>query len=135
MPRNDDNDFVFLTSDEINQFIDEWTSLAATLRSEFDERGAAIIEKRAREFQAWIGAKRDDLVSVNTASDASGFSADHLRRQLGLGDLKNAGERRRPRLRRGDLRPKGFQRLARSKSQSYDAIADARALKEIRRGG
>ena len=131
---NDESHFVFLTSNEIEDFVKQWTSLAATLRAEFDERGAAITEKRARELQEWIAAKRDDTISVNEASAVSGFSTDHLRRQLGSGDLKNAGERGRPRIRRGEVRPKGFQRLARSNTKSYDPVADVRALEEIRRG-
>src|SRR5689334_9564722 len=101
-PADDDNRFVFLTSDEIDEFVKEWTSLAAALRSEFDERGAAITEKRARELQEWIAAKRDETISVNEASAVSGFSTDHLRRQLGSGDLKNAGDRGKSRIRRGD---------------------------------
>jgi hypothetical protein len=128
------NEFVFVTTQEIEELLNRWRSLASALRDELDERGAAIIERRARELAEWFAAKGDEPVSVAEASEATGYTQDHLRRQLGSGELKNAGERGRPRIRRGEVQPKGFQRLARSKSQSYDPIADVRALNEIRRG-
>ena len=131
---NSETEFVFVTTQEIEDLLSGWRSVAGVLRDEADERGAAIIERRARELADWFAAKGNETVSVADASEATRYSPDHLRRQLSSGDLKNVGERGRPRIRRSDLQPKRFQRLARSKSQSYDPIADVRALKEIRRG-
>ena len=131
---NDENHFVFVTTEEIGEFLAGWRKLAATLRDELDERAAAGIERRARELEDWITAKGNEVVSVALASEATGYSPDHLRRQLSTGELRNAGERGNPRLRRSDLRPKGARRLAGVKRESYDPIADARSLKEIRRG-
>jgi hypothetical protein len=131
---NADTGFVFLTRHEIDEFLKRWRSLAGLLRDELDERGAAIIERRACELENWVATKGNESVSVADASDATGYSPDHLRRQLSSGELQNAGERGKLRVRRADLRPKGGQRLARAKAETYDPIADVRALREIRRG-
>jgi hypothetical protein len=130
---HDDRAFVFLATEEIEGFLKGWRSLATTLRTEFDERGAAVIERRAHELENWIAAKSEDAVSVADASDATGYSPDHIRRQLSSGNLPNVGEPGRPRIRRGDLRPKRGRKLAASAAESYDVAADVRALR-IRRG-
>jgi hypothetical protein len=130
---NSDCQYVFLSTGEIDELLAGWRARACALRDELDERGAALLERRAHELEAWFATKRSESVSVAEASDATGYSEDHLRRQLSSGELRNAGERGRPRLRRGDLRPKGGRRLARGKSASYDLGADARSL-GIRRG-
>src|SRR6478609_4213440 len=133
MPRaNENNHFLFLTEEEIGRFLTGWRELAATLREELDERGSALTEKRARELEEWLATKRGESVSIAEASDATGYSTDHLRRQLGTGELQNAGERGKPRVRRGDLRPKGGRRLAPAKGESYDPNADVRSLRNRR---
>jgi hypothetical protein len=132
MPRRgriNEGEFVFVTAHEIDELVKRWRSLASVVRDELDERGAAIVERRTRELEELFMAKGNESVSAADASEATGYSQDHLRRQLGSG----AGERGRPRMRRGDLPPKGFRRLARSRSQSYDPIADVRALKKMAR--
>ena len=96
MPQpSNDGEFVFLTTGEIDELLTGWRQRAGILRDELDERGANIIEKRARELEEWFATKSNESVSVAEASDATGYSQDHLRRQLSSGELRNAGEPRK----------------------------------------
>lgn len=128
-----DDAFVFLSFAEVRAFLSERRVEANILRSNFDDRGAALTEKFAAELESFVQARADDSVTVNEASVATGFSTDHIRRRLSTGDLTNVGVAQRPAIRRGDLHPKRKKTLARESAGSYDVAADVRALR-IRRG-
>ena len=121
-----DDAFVFFSFAEVRAFLSERRAEADILRRYLDDRGAALAEKFAIELE--------DAVTVNDAAQATGFSADHIRRRLSNGELNNVGNPGKPAIRRGDLRPKRKKTLARENADSYDVAADVRALR-IRRGG
>jgi hypothetical protein len=131
--RTSDVAWVFLTTAEIRGFLDERRSEAATLRRNYDERGAALIERVLGEIDSFLQVKAEEPIAVGDAATATGFSADHLRRQVSSGELKNLGVPNKPAVRRGDLRPKRKKTLASEKTDSYDVGADVLALR-IRRG-
>jgi len=132
MFKNNEVQYLFITKEEVERFVADWRRLANTLRSEFDERGASLIEKRAQEVESWFSSMAEDEITIGVASQATGYSADHLRRTIGSGELANAGVRGKPRVRRGDLRPKRIP-IATKDRTKYDVTADVRALR-VRRG-
>jgi hypothetical protein len=128
-----EDSYVFVTSAECDTFLSNWRGLAQTLRQEGDERGAALIDRRAAELDAWLHDQAGAAASVQTAAAATGYSEDHLRRQITRGEVPNVGVKHKPAIRRGDLRPKHARSLAPPGKQSYNANADIRLL-QIRRG-
>ena len=128
-----ENTYVFLTIGEVRAFVAQRRADAETLRRYCDERGAALAEAFTAELESFLRVKAEETVSVGDAAHATGFSADHLRRQLSTGELHNAGIPQKPAIRRSDLRPKRNKPLARENVESYDVAADVRALR-IRRG-
>ena len=128
MTKNGHEMYVFLTTAEIASFVASLHAEAATLRPYLDERGAALTEKLAAEFQFFLDSKAAEALTVAEAARATGFSEDHLRRQLSAGALPNAGVPRRPAITRGALRPKGKKSLAAGDPASYDVDSDVRSL-------
>ena len=125
--------YVFITTAEVHVFLSSWRERAGVLRSEGDERGATLIERRANEVEAWLRGKADAALTPRSASEATGYSEDHIRRQLSHGELRNVGGKGKPLVRRGDLRPKRPSTLVETNTDAYDVDADVRSL-QIRRG-
>src|SRR5437879_2720075 len=65
--------------------------------------GAAILRRVADELEAWIERREGELLDLTSASAASGYSPDQLRRYLDDGRLSNYGRPGSPKIRRGDL--------------------------------
>lgn len=63
------------------------------------------------------------LLTLGEASAESGYSVDHLQRLVSSGDLPNAGEKGRPRIRRADLPKKA---VAKSTSRNVSSSGIAR---------
>jgi hypothetical protein len=65
--------------------------------------GAALVDDVLADFAAVTGAEANELLNLQEAARESGYSADHLGRQLRDGRISNAGRPNAPRIRRGDL--------------------------------
>ena len=80
-----------------------WLSTAETLEGAFDERGAALYRRHAAELQEALREAADEVLTLSEASSESGYSESRLRHLIADGTIPQAGERGRPRVRRGDL--------------------------------
>lgn len=79
-------------------------SLAATLRDLAGDSSAARAYEKAAELAeaAWREFQGQEL-SLQQASEESGYSVDHLQRLVAEQRIPNAGRKGKPRVRRGDL--------------------------------
>lgn len=80
-----------------------WTT-AAFLRDEMqDDTRSAALRWAAGTVEEAMRADGEGLLTVREAAAVSGASVGTVRRAVASGALENAGERYRPRVRRGDL--------------------------------
>lgn len=101
---------------------DEFARLAAHVD------GARIVDEFVADLQALENENADQLLSLNRASELSGYSAEHLARLIRAGTLPNAGRRNKPLIRLRDLPRKPKSKLDKTLNIAYDPIADARDL-------
>ena len=87
----------------LNSLAECWLSTAETLEGAFDERGAALYRRHAAELQEALREAADEVLTLSEASSESGYSESRLRHLIADGTIPQAGERGRPRVRRGDL--------------------------------
>lgn len=80
-----------------------WRKKAELFRQHGHEATARAYELCSSELEAALGAKEGELLDLQEAAKASGYSPDHLGRLLREGKIPNAGRRHAPRIRRGDL--------------------------------
>jgi hypothetical protein len=81
----------------------EWRSRLDLLRWHGAEQVARTVEALAEELERALQAQEDELLTLNEAAAASGFSSGHLGRDVRAGRIPNAGRPNAPRIRRGDL--------------------------------
>lgn len=87
----------------LRRLSDEWREEAEMLRRRGADAQATALESAADDLeQAWK-AWRQELLTVEQAASASGYSEAHIRRLLREGKIPNAGEEHHPRVRRADL--------------------------------
>jgi hypothetical protein len=106
----------------------KWRLVATDLRRWGGAVPAEAIERCAAELQEAIEAEQSRLLTLDEAAVISGYSRDHLGRQVSTGRIPNAGRRHAPRIRIADLPKKAGKILALPKSAQYDPAADARDL-------
>ena len=85
-------------------FIGRWSGVAAQLKrysSLVD--GAALLAEVLSDVETLFRTEASQELTIGEAADVSGYSTDHIARQLRQGALQNVGARHRPRVRRGDL--------------------------------
>src|SRR4051812_16015514 len=88
----------------VEELIRRWREEAETIRRRYSADGlAALSETHARELELALRAPLDAELTISEAAAQSGYSRPHLRRLLDTGVLPNAGRRRAPRIRLGDL--------------------------------
>ena len=105
-----------------------WRVLAEMLRANGADQAARATEARADELEAALGLRDDSPMTLAQAAAASGYSADHLGREIREGRLRNVGRKGAPRIRRADLPRKLPARLAAHRTAPYDPAANARSL-------
>ncbi len=105
-----------------------WCDRAAQLRRWGAEGPARAFEEAAAELEAALRAAADEALTLAEAAAESGYSERRLRELIHDGELPQAGQRGRPRVRRADLPRKSGRRSA----GAYDPVADAREL--LRKG-
>lgn len=81
-----------------------WRNRAAALRRWAAAEGAAIaLESAANELDEALRRNAGGLLTLAAAATESGYSVDHLGREISRGKIPNAGRRNAPRVRRSDL--------------------------------
>lgn len=101
----------------------EWEADADHLDSLGAHEAAATSRRRAQELREALRSADDEELTLSEAAKASGYSARRIRELIASGAIPNAGEKGRPRIRRGDL-PRKRARPA----GGFDADAEARAV-------
>jgi len=92
------------TGSTIQALIHRWHVEAETLENRYkDERGAFLVGRMARELEDALREHSNEPLTLEQASIESGYSADHIGRQLRDGKLPNVGRLHSPRVRRCDL--------------------------------
>lgn len=115
--------------------VERWKDRAHTLRDYGAQEDAAQLwERAAAEMETAIALFAEEDLSLTESGRETGFSADHLGREVRTGRIENVGRKNAPRIRRGDLPYKagGLRaRLApdhvrqRSRAQIARSIVDA----------
>jgi hypothetical protein len=103
-----------------------WRERAAMLRKYGAEQAAKTAEMLADELEASCRAADDVPLTLAQAAATSGYSKDHLARQIREGRIPNAGRPHAPRIRAANLPRKA--RVATARAGTYDPTADARSL-------
>lgn len=94
--------------DYLGLLAEEWEDEARQLRDRYgDERGAKLCETHAAELRTRIRRHLDEPLTLKEAAAESGYSVSHLQHLVAAGEVPNAGEKGRPRIRRGDVPMKG----------------------------
>ena len=88
---------------ELESLAAGWLEEAETLERYRDERGAAICRMHASELTDAVARQESDLLTLAGASQASGYTADHLRHLIAEGTIPNGGRKGSPRIFRRDL--------------------------------
>jgi len=104
-----------------------WRQRAEDLRRYGALPSAVPFDVAADELEAALHAAEDALLTLEQAAHESGFSADHLGREVRESRIPNAGRPGAPRIRRADL-PRKAARVATPATTSYDPVADAEFL-------
>jgi hypothetical protein len=112
-----------------NELVDRWRAR----REEWSKfgafvDGAAVAEEILADIAMLADYQTYLPVDIATASQVSGYSADHLRRLISQGKLRNAGRKGAPKVFISDL-PRRIQRVAPASEKSYDPATDARFLR------
>ena len=81
-----------------------WAAEASDLEVRYhDDRGASLFRLCAAELLEAIREAEARVLTLTEASEASGYTSDHLRRLIADGTIPNAGRRGKPLVRRSDL--------------------------------
>lgn len=80
-----------------------WRERATFLRRYGADASAKTLEEVAGELESLAASDGEQLLTLTDAARLSGYSADHLGRELRAGRLPNAGRRNAPKIRRADL--------------------------------
>jgi|SRR5579862_881933 len=113
-----------------SELVAAWRDRAELLRRHGAIEAAATTETLADELEVAIPVENDELLTLAQAAETSGYSEDHLGREIREGRLPNAGRSGAPRIRRADLPRKlpGRRTLIAGGRLKYDADADAEFL-------
>ena len=87
----------------VEQLLVRWRQDANLLRQYKSHEQAEWLEDRAAEVETALREQDTALLNLQEAAEVSGYSAEHLGRQVRNGTLKNYGRPHAPRVRRGDL--------------------------------
>ena len=93
----------------------QWRDEADTLRRRGASAQAVALESCADELEAALREHALQALTLNVASQESGYSYSTLQKKVASGELPNIGTRSRPRIRRGHL-PRKAGRLPRGPS-------------------
>jgi hypothetical protein len=80
-----------------------WRARAEELRHYGADAQARALEAAAEELEVTLRANGQEPLRLADAARESGYSAEHLAREIRQGRIPNAGRSRAPRIRRADL--------------------------------
>jgi hypothetical protein len=87
----------------LHALTERWAQHAVELRGYGHEATATTLERSRKELLDVIEQAGNELLNLTQAAAASGYTADHIGRQVRAGRLKNHGRPKAPRVRRADL--------------------------------
>jgi hypothetical protein len=99
-----------------------WRDEAALLRRRAAPAQADVLESCAAELEAWVRERELEVLTLDRASEETGFSYSALEKMVRAGKVANVGRKGRPRVRRGDLPRKPTQRPAKVGDRSIAAL-------------
>ncbi len=100
----------------------QWRDEADTLRRRGAEVQAVALESCADELEAAHREQALEALTLNEASQESGYSYSALQKKVASGELPNMGTKNCPRVRRGDL-PRKAGQLPRKPSDGEPDLA------------
>jgi ribose 1,5-bisphosphokinase PhnN len=106
------------------RLIQQWRRDVDFLRRHGALEAAATKEQDVADLEAFIRDDEQTELTLEEASNESGYSAAHLTRLLSTGALANVGRRGAPRVRRRDLpkKPPSSARVAKAPSKIRQAL-------------
>ncbi|HEX8693653.1 MAG TPA: hypothetical protein VF746_14620 [Longimicrobium sp.] len=110
---------------------DQWRALAAQQRRLGADSQARILDICADELEAALTRAADELLSLQRASQESGYSVDHLSRLLREGRIPNSGRKSKPLIRRRDLPQKGRSRKEEPRLSNQGGYVSDRLIRDI----
>ena len=87
----------------LDDLAEQWLNEAGVLESALDERGAGLYRHHAAELKEALREVGNEVLTLEQAAIASGYSESRLGHMIADGTLPQAGEKGRPRIRRKDL--------------------------------
>ena len=92
-----------------DRLIGQWRCEAETLRKLGATAQAVLLESCVDELEAAQQEQALEALTLNQATQESGYSYSALQKKVASGELPNMGTKNRPRVRRGDLPRKAGQ--------------------------
>lgn len=109
---------------------EEWRRDARILREWGCEHEARMLETAADQLESHNAGLLEQRLTLEQASELSGYSCGHLARLITSGTIPNAGRTGAPRIRRGDLPRKPV-----GKSPSQPHVDPTQIVQSIINGG
>ncbi len=100
----------------------DWREDAETLRKRAATAQAVVLESCAEELETVLRERDFEALTLQGASEESGYSYSALQKMVAEGKLPNRGDKNRPRVRRGDL-PRKAGQLPRGPSDGEPDLA------------
>jgi hypothetical protein len=114
-----------------SELVDEWRARASTLQA-YAPPAAEAFRRAADELEASLRGAANERLTLETASEESGYSKRRLREMIAEGRIPNAGRLGAPLLRRADL-PKKAQPTKPTVSTYDPAVHAAEIMERMRR--
>ena len=92
--------------------------------------GAVLCEDFLADLKLLLNGEGQRPLTIGEAASVSGYSADHIRRLIKKGTVRNVGKPRAPRVLLSDLPRKPASQVAASNARTYDPASDARFIRE-----
>ncbi len=110
-------------SNPLGALATQWRTDGATLRRRGVAAQAVALETCADELEAALREHDLEALTLNVASQESGYSYSALQKKVASGELPNMGTKNCPRVRRGDL-PRKAGQLPRGPSDGEPDLAE-----------
>lgn len=111
----------------MNALVARWRGEVEVLRRRGAEIQAAVLEGCAADLEAYERERALEALTLEQAAEESGYSCSALQRAVARGVVANAGSKRRPRIRRGDLPRKPRRREPEPIQGGNDLVSRIRA--------
>jgi len=107
----------------MHDLIARWRSEAETVERCGHESTSKLIRRLAVEADEALRDDQDEPLTLAEAALESSYSTEHLRTMVAAETIPNAGEKGRPRIRRGDLPLKRVTKQSNPGTPEHDARA------------